>query len=54
MYTVYRLNVNELNNQFVEILKMLFRDKEIEIVVSEIDETAYLLRLFEVLCGFVA
>ncbi len=44
MYTVYRLNVNELNNQFIEILKTLFKDKEIEIVVSEIDETAYLLQ----------
>ena len=44
MYTVYRLNASELDSQFVESLKALFKDKEIEITVSEVDETAYLLR----------
>ncbi len=44
MYTVYRLNANELNNQFIEALKTLFKDKDIEITVSEVDETAYLLQ----------
>ena len=44
MYTVYRLNASELDSQFVESLKTLFKDKEIEITVSEVDETAYLLR----------
>lgn len=39
---VYRLNANELNSQFMEALRILFKDKEIEIVVSEVDETAYL------------
>jgi antitoxin YefM len=44
MYTVYRLNANELNGQFIEALKALFKDKDIEITVSEVDETAYLLQ----------
>ncbi len=44
MHTVYRLNVNELNSQFLEALKTLFKDKDIEIIVSEVDETAYLLQ----------
>lgn len=42
MQTVYRLNSAELDNRFLEALKTLFQDKEIEIVVTEIDETAYL------------
>ena len=44
MYTIYRLNASELDSQFVESLKALFKDKEIEITVSEVDETAYLRR----------
>lgn len=44
LYTVYLLNASELDSQFVESLKALFKDKEIEITVSEVDETAYLLR----------
>jgi antitoxin YefM len=44
MYTVYRLNVNELDSQFIEALKTLFKDKDVEIIVSEVDETAYLLQ----------
>jgi antitoxin YefM len=44
MTMVYRLNVNELNNQFIESLKALFQDREIEIIVSAVDETAYLLQ----------
>jgi antitoxin YefM len=54
MYSVYRLNATELDTQFLEALKTLFRGKMIEIVVTEMDETAYLLqspanraRLFE-------
>ncbi len=42
--TVYRLNVNELNEQFIEALQTLFKDREVEITVPEVDETAYLLR----------
>lgn len=43
MQTVYRLNVNELNEVFIESLKAMFKDKEIEIAVYEVDETAYLM-----------
>ena len=42
--TVYRLNVNELNEQFIEALQALFKDREVEITVTEVDETDYLLR----------
>ncbi|MGC8493008.1 MAG: hypothetical protein ACP5SH_14860 [Syntrophobacteraceae bacterium] len=44
MNSVYRLNANELDEKFIQSLKALFKDKDIEIVVSEVDETAYLLR----------
>lgn len=44
MYTTYRLKANDLNVQFLESLKTLFRDQEVEITVSPIDETAYLLQ----------
>ena len=44
MVTVYRLNVNELNEQFIEALQALFKDREVEITVTEVDETEYLLR----------
>ena len=44
MHTVYRLNVNDLNYQFIESLQTLFKEKEIEIIVSDVDETAYLLQ----------
>ena len=43
MQTVYHLRADELDDQFLEALKMLFKDKTIEIVVTEVDETAYLL-----------
>ena len=42
MNTIYRLNVNELDDRFIQSLKALFREKEIEIIVNEVDETAYL------------
>ena len=44
MQTVYRLNADELNHQFLEAMQTLFKDREIEITVSDVDETAYLLR----------
>lgn len=44
MHTTYRLNTNELDEKFIQSLKALFKDKDIEIMVSEVDETAYLLR----------
>jgi antitoxin YefM len=49
MYSVYRLKANELDSQFLKALKAMFKNKEIEIVVSEAfqseeDETEYLLK----------
>jgi len=43
MHISYRLNANELDNNFLESLKAAFHNKEIEIVVYESDETAFLL-----------
>jgi len=43
MHTVYRLNANDLDQRFINALKASFPDKEIEIVVYEVDETAYLM-----------
>lgn len=44
--TIYRLNADELDANFLESLRAAFPHKEIEISVAEAeDETAYLLRL---------
>ena len=48
MYTVYRVNTDELSQDFLDALKTLFKHKTIEIAVCEAelaeqDETAYLL-----------
>ncbi len=49
MYTIYRLNANDLDSRFLRELKALFKNKEIEIAVCEAaeieeDETTYLLK----------
>jgi antitoxin YefM len=44
METIYQLNADDLNEDFLEGLKTSFKHKEIEIVVYERDETAYLTR----------
>ena len=49
MYTLYKINADELDSSFLKGLKAMFKNKEIEIVVceaeqSEEDETAYLLK----------
>ena len=44
METIYQLNADDLNEDFLEGLKASFKHKEIEIVVYERDETSYLLR----------
>ena len=44
MSTVYRLKASELNHHFLEQIKAAFGDKEIEIIVSECDETEYLVK----------
>jgi len=44
MYSTYRLKASELNSAFLETLKKLFKNREIEIVVHDVeDETEYLL-----------
>lgn len=44
MYTIYKVKADELDQSFLDALKAMFKDKEIEIAVYESDETAYLLR----------
>ncbi|MGH9945115.1 MAG: hypothetical protein ACRD9R_22420 [Pyrinomonadaceae bacterium] len=44
MYTIYQVNADELDQRFLDALKAMFKNKEIEIAVYERDETAYLLR----------
>lgn len=44
MYTIYHLKADELDNAFLENLKSTFKNKYIEISVTESDETEYLLR----------
>ncbi len=44
MVTIYRLNADELDGNFLASLKAAFAHKEIEIAVAEADETEYLLR----------
>ncbi|KOR38369.1 MULTISPECIES: hypothetical protein [Planktothricoides] len=46
MSTVYRLKASEINNDLLEKIKAKFGNKEIEIVVSELnqDETEYLFK----------
>lgn len=43
MTAIYRLNANEIDAKFLDEIKAKFGDKQIEIVVSELDETEYLL-----------
>ena len=43
MHSTYRINTKQLDSSFIEALKLNYPDKEIEIVVYEVDETAYLL-----------
>lgn len=44
MITIYRLNADELDDNFIESLRAIFKHKQIEIAVSEFDETEYLKR----------
>jgi len=44
MHTIYHLNADELDSKFLDNLKSMFSHKQIEIAVSEADETDYLLR----------
>jgi antitoxin YefM len=44
MQTIYQINADEIDESLLDSIKAQFKHKEIEIVVSERDETAYLLR----------
>jgi antitoxin YefM len=44
MNAIYHVKADELDQSFLDALKAMFKDREIEIVVSERNETAYLLR----------
>ncbi|MBA3633487.1 MAG: hypothetical protein H0W58_11885 [Acidobacteria bacterium] len=44
MQTIYQINADELDENLLDSIKAQFKHKEIEIVVFERDETAYLLR----------
>lgn len=44
MQSTYRLKANELDEQFMAGLKATYKDKDIEIIVYEVDETEYLLK----------
>jgi hypothetical protein len=38
MQTLYKLNADELNNEFLESIKALFPHKTIEVAIHEIDD----------------
>ena len=42
MDAIYHVKADELDQRFLDALKAMFKDKEIEIAVYERDETAYL------------
>lgn len=44
MQTIYQINADELDENLLNSIKALFKNKEIEIIVTERDETGYLLR----------
>ena len=44
MHITYRLRANQLDEKFIEDLQRTYKNKEIEIVVCEVDETQYLLK----------
>ena len=44
MYTSYILKAEELNEKLVKGIKESYKNKQIEIVVRELDETEYILK----------
>jgi antitoxin YefM len=45
MYAAYRMRADEITENFLKGIKDIYQDKEIEIIVQEVeDETAYLLK----------
>jgi antitoxin YefM len=44
MQTTYRVHADELTDDFLQALKVAYKDREIEIIVSDdVDETDYLM-----------
>jgi antitoxin YefM len=44
MHITYRLRADQLDENFLEDLQKTYKDKEIEIIVYEVNETKYLLK----------
>jgi antitoxin YefM len=44
MQSSYRLKANELDEKFIAGLKETYKDKDIEIIIYEVNETEYLLQ----------
>ncbi len=44
MITTYQMKASELDKSFIQSVKAQFHDKEITIIISESDETDYLLK----------
>ncbi|MEO0015048.1 MAG: hypothetical protein RLZZ535_3437 [Cyanobacteriota bacterium] len=44
MQSSYRLKANELDENFIAGLKETYKDKDIEIIIYEVNETEYLLQ----------
>jgi antitoxin YefM len=44
MQTIYQINADDLDQTLLESIKLQYKHKKIEIFVSEIDETEYLMR----------
>ena len=44
MQSSYRLKANDLDEKFIAGLKETYKDKDIEIIIYEVDETGYLLK----------
>jgi|GEM_PF-1594368 len=44
MYATFRLTKNDINASFLETLKSLVKSGEIEVAVSQVDETEYLMQ----------
>ncbi len=44
MQSSYRLKANDLDEKFIAGLKETYKDKDIEIIIYEVDETEYLLK----------
>lgn len=43
MHTTYQIEADDLDQNFLDSIKTLFKHKKIEIRVAELDETEYLL-----------